>query len=85
MLNKHFLSYLILGHVHDTKKMLQELGFTINMNKSVFTPSKSPELLEFIVDSENMRVHLSKEKIKLFRNAQECYTLMSPPCENWIH
>ena len=64
-----------LQNVHETKKMLQELGFTINMNKSVFTPSKSLQFLGFIVDSENMSVHLSKDKIKIV--IQKCTRMLN--------
>ena len=59
--------------VKTTTNMLEKLGFTINKEKSVFTPSKQITYLGFVIDSENMTVTLAAEKIETI--AQECKLL----------
>ena len=45
-----------------TIHLLSTLGFSINVKKSVTTPTKKLEHLGFIIDSEKMLVYLNKEK-----------------------
>ena len=42
--------------------MLDSLGFTIHLNKSVFVPSQDITFLEFIIDSISMTIKLTDEK-----------------------
>ena len=62
-----------------TCSVLEELGFIINREKSVMTPSKSCKYLGFIYHSETMTVELPREKsiilfntIKKFRKRSSC-------------
>ena len=45
------------------RDLLQSLGFTINLEKSSFQPSKQITHLGFIIDSEKYTVSLPKEKV----------------------
>ena len=45
------------------RDLLQSLGFTINLEKSSFQPSKQITHLGFIIDSETYTVSLPKEKV----------------------
>jgi Reverse transcriptase (RNA-dependent DNA polymerase). len=61
---------LLLGNSYEncirnikmTCSVLEELGFIINREKSVMTPSKSCKYLGFIYHSETMTVELPREK-----------------------
>ena len=59
-----------------TASTLESLGFTINIEKSVFKPSRVIKFLGFIIDSEKMIVTLPVEKreklIKLGTELLEC-------------
>ena len=44
--------------VHDTAKMLENLGFIIHPDKSVFTPVQEIEYLGFKINSTNMTVYM---------------------------
>ena len=46
-----------------TKDLLQQLGFTINEKKSVFEPKQQLIMLRFILNSVEMSVKPTKEKI----------------------
>ena len=48
--------------IAQTVELLRNLGFTIDANKSVLTPTQSIEFLGFIIDSRTMTVTLSEEK-----------------------
>ena len=58
----------VQGRVFDTKRyslfLLPNLGFVINLKKSVLDPCHVLEFLRSEIDSLNMRVELPKEKIK---------------------
>ena len=43
-------------------KLLQDLGFFVNMNKSVLTPTQKIFFLGFLIDSVNMTISLPEEK-----------------------
>ena len=43
-------------------KLLQDLGFLVNMNKSVLTPTQRIIFLVFLIDSVNMTISLPEEK-----------------------
>jgi hypothetical protein len=45
-------------------KLLQEMGFTINIEKSLLTPSQTVEYLGFKIDSKSMTFLFPKRKIK---------------------
>ncbi len=51
-------------HTYQTFSLLQTLGFTINMKKSVFEPSQTLTMLGFIIDSVEMTVRPTSEKIQ---------------------
>ena len=51
-----------LRNIQETIHLLSTLGFSINVKKSVTTPTKKLEHLGFIIDSEKMLVYLNKEK-----------------------
>lgn len=48
--------------VSDTVELLEQLGFTINKEKSIFTPTKEITFLGFKINSESMRVRLTEKK-----------------------
>lgn len=50
------------NNLTDTIHVLDSLGFTINSEKSVFTPSTKMEFLGFILDSRTMLVHPNEKK-----------------------
>lgn len=57
----------LLASINSTVKLLDSLGFTINMSKSVLQPTQNIEFLGFILDSSTMTVSLAdrkKQKIK---------------------
>ena len=43
-------------------KLVQDLGFLVNMNKSVLTPTQRKIFLGFLIDSVNMTISLPEEK-----------------------
>ena len=43
-------------------KLLQDLGFLVNVNKSVLTPTQRIIFLGFVIDSGNMTIPLPEEK-----------------------
>ena len=45
------------------ENLLMDLGFFINREKSVVTPTKQLEFLGFVLDSENMTIYLTQTKI----------------------
>ena len=51
-------------HLESTKLLLDELGFIINTEKSVFLPAQSLEYLGLIVDTTAMRIILPERKKK---------------------
>lgn len=55
--------------MHDTVRMLQRVGFCINVEESVLVPTKRIEYLRNIIDSETMTVTLPER-----RKAKICST-----------
>lgn len=51
------------SNVKDTVKLLTDLGFTINQEKSNLFPSQSAKFLGFIIDSRHMTVKLTNDKV----------------------
>ncbi|XP_078503027.1 uncharacterized protein LOC144761602 [Lissotriton helveticus] len=60
--NDRDTSYSVLRHLALTTQLLQELGFVINADKSVMTPSQSMEFLGFQVDSVTAQLLLLLKK-----------------------
>ena len=50
------------NNVHDTIRLMTDLGFLINEEKSVLIPSKKLVHLGFVIDSERMIVYLPDDK-----------------------
>lgn len=55
-------------NVIDTVNLTRKAGFTVNPEKSVFTPTKQLKFLGVILDSNNMTVSLSEDKIISIKN-----------------
>ena len=53
-----------LSALCDTIKLLTDLGFVINVDKSNLTPSQRTEFLGFVFDSTNLSISLPQEKIQ---------------------
>lgn len=51
-----------LQNLNDTKRLLQSLGFIINLEKSTFVPKTSCKFLGNIIDSKYLEVRLPEEK-----------------------
>jgi hypothetical protein len=51
-----------IDNVHESRKLLTELGFTINFEKSVFIPTQRLLHLGFVYDSILMTMELSEDK-----------------------
>ncbi|XP_071145224.1 uncharacterized protein [Mytilus edulis] len=51
------------NNVKHTMELVDSLGFTVHPKKSVFTPTKEITFLGFIINSENMTVRLTQERI----------------------
>ena len=51
-----------MDNVMKLVSLLRELGFYINVEKSIFFPSQILEYLGFIIDSLNMTIKLTREK-----------------------
>ena len=49
-------------NILETAELLDNLGLTINKEKSVFTPSKTIQFLGFIINSELMSVTLTEDR-----------------------
>jgi len=54
-------------HVETLQFVLENLGFVLNVEKSVTTPTQKLEFLGLIVDSTIMQISLPGEKIKQIR------------------
>lgn len=62
--------FLLIGHsretcldnIHQTERLLKELGFVINYKKSILNPSKQITFLGFVFNSENMVLSLPESK-----------------------
>ena len=52
-----------VAHVKLICSLLDSLGFTINLEKSVFTPSQTMEFLGIIIDSRTMTLELPLKKV----------------------
>ena len=52
-------------------EILTRLGYCLNLNKSIFTPTKKPTFLGFIVDSENCCFRLTDSKKRKFITFRE--------------
>ena len=50
------------SNIANTVSLLQAMGFTINMKKSVLTPTQSLEFLGFIINSVNMTITLTTRR-----------------------
>ena len=61
------------NNVTDTVSLMTDLGFIIHVKKSVLFPTKTITFLGNIIDSEEMKVTLLKEKV--FTLVQECRDL----------
>ena len=55
-------AYLCLAQGKFLMKLLQDLGFLVNMNKSVLTPTQRIIFLGFLIDSVNMSISLPDGK-----------------------
>ena len=55
-------------NVGDTKRVLEKLGFLINMQKSVLKPTQQITFLGFIIDSVTMTVTLTPQKQESTKN-----------------
>lgn len=64
---------LCLQNVHDTSDLMTKLGFMINKEKSVLVPTTKITYLGFDIDSEEMTVRLTAEKISQI--VSECQKL----------
>lgn len=51
----------------ECRKLLEQLGFTINLDKSVMTPSQRIEHLGFLWDSEAMQIQVPAIKLRALR------------------
>jgi len=51
-----------LGNVHKVNKLLDELGFIIHPEKSIFIPSRRIEFLGHIINTVSMNITLTREK-----------------------
>ena len=51
-------------HTTLTRKLLEDLGFKINLDKSSFTPLQRLEFLGVVLDLENLTLSLPEEKIQ---------------------
>ena len=55
-------SQACLDNISNTIKLLRTLGFVINTEKSVLTPSQAIVFLGFIISSKNMTLSLTDER-----------------------
>ena len=55
-------SQACLDNISNTIKLLRTLGFVINTEKSVLTPSQAIVFLDFIISSKNMTLSLTDER-----------------------
>ena len=66
-------------NVYITVHTLRNLGFIINTEKSILTPTQEIEFLGFIINSRDMTIYISaKRKIKILQN---CSTLLITPTQ----
>jgi len=56
-------TYDCLHNISDTCKLVDSLGFTVHLEKSVFIPTQSITFVGFIIDSRLMTVKLTEEKM----------------------
>ena len=64
-------------HAMTAVNLLENLGFTINYQKSALVPTTSIEFLGFLVDSTTLTLSLPKEKIKKAKKA--CQSILDNP------
>ena len=53
-----------LNNIYESAKVLDNLGFTIHMEKSIFIPQQKMEFLGFILDSQQMLVLPNEKKMR---------------------
>ena len=63
-----------LKNVQDTKTLMTALGFIINIEKSIFIPTKTIVFLGNVIDSDKMIVYLPQEKKDAIKH--ECSLLL---------
>ena len=68
---------LVNCHAVTTLKLLENLGFMVNYQKSCLTPDTKMEFLGFMVDSLTLTLALPRDKVKRVR--RECQALMTSP------
>ena len=54
--------------VNELAALLKSLGFIIHVEKSVFQPTQKLKFLGFFLDSVNMLVHITPDKVEKFKN-----------------
>ena len=63
-----------LANVLDTVKMFLSLGFILHPHKSVFTPTQKLVFWGFVLDSVQMKIYFTNEKIDKLKSI--CATLI---------
>ena len=61
--------YSIINNTLETLKILELLGFTVHPEKSVLKPSTSIKYLGFILDSVNMKITLTEDRINNIKSS----------------
>ena len=64
-------------HVNKSLKLLQDLGFLINWEKSSLTPSQNIEYLGFNIDTNSMTLSLPCQKVD--KITQSCLSILQEP------
>ena len=62
LLMTHICRVILTKHVFLTIELLQNLGFTIHLIKSILTPTQRITSLGFIIDSVQMTLDITEEK-----------------------
>ncbi|KAM8975733.1 LOW QUALITY PROTEIN: uncharacterized protein RCH25_020573 [Pelodytes ibericus] len=70
-------------HLNWTMDLLQNLGFLINLEKSILTPSRTMEFLGFAINSPHGSLHLPKAKVKSIK--KEIKKVLSLPLISLRH
>lgn len=55
-------------NIHNTRKLLESLGFVLNLDKCQLTPQKKIKFLGFLVDSEKFLIQLPDNKKQIINN-----------------
>ena len=69
-----------MAATHKTVELMTQLGFSINETKSVVKPTQIIEFLGFMLDSVNMKIYPTREKVRNIKDKLYTGFLIDSQC-----